>query len=583
MGSSQQQQQQGYPYPFNTHVESSQGLKQIVKYERHPHLDPFMIQRMIKPKQAYEFRSTKDSADEKLYDRSLRDPTSTLKTSGSMSMLPRDYFQRYTSNQQNAKSVQKNDSMPYLNNPNFYSPQQSKMQENRFKMQKYSEQQLALKMLGDQAILPVSQYFEGNYGNHHQAGKQMFWDQTYNPRDNRYNKNHDEFGFGIKTWKLNEDMNVRKILELDKVREHKDIFHGAIDYSKGTCIAPLRNFNGNDNLNAALQLLFSVYPMTHYILNDHYKQDLNEDNSRYKDKNAPQFQYGDLFGRIREDVGIPQSDPFEILRFLIECLHEEINRVKVKPPYQNDIEIPRTMLTNIDFISEEYWAYFKKREDSIITDLFTGQMHCRSKCLSCKWEKDSFFSFNDLSLDIFNNNADDNQDTKLQHGKGGIQGGIFEQEQYLYDLMQQLYVSKEELRKCTSASGCANSVIEGPHQVTQQVWRFPIILIIHLQRFKPHQTKSTAPVSFPLERFDMTVGCKKSTHVTKIPAQKYKLFGILHHQGDQATGRYWSEVLNQNEQRWYKCEDALVQAKDDQPSCERSKSAYILTYYRTNR
>ena len=34
-------------------------------------------------------------------------PSSTLKTSGSMSMLPRDYFQRYKSNHQGAASVLK--------------------------------------------------------------------------------------------------------------------------------------------------------------------------------------------------------------------------------------------------------------------------------------------------------------------------------------------------------------------------------------------------------------------------------------------------------------------------------------------
>lgn len=34
--------------------------------------------------------------------------------------------------------------------------------------------------------------------------------------------------------------------------------------------------------NAVLQLMFATYPLSHYFLNDHYKSDLNEDNSRYK-------------------------------------------------------------------------------------------------------------------------------------------------------------------------------------------------------------------------------------------------------------------------------------------------------------
>jgi hypothetical protein len=31
-----------------------------------------------------------------------------------------------------------------------------------------------------------------------------------------------------------------------------------------------------------LHILFESYPLTHYILNDHYKADLNDTNSRFK-------------------------------------------------------------------------------------------------------------------------------------------------------------------------------------------------------------------------------------------------------------------------------------------------------------
>ncbi|CDW80211.1 mitochondrial carnitine acylcarnitine carrier protein cacl-like [Stylonychia lemnae] len=341
-------------------------------------------------------------------------------------------------------------------------------------MQKWSEQKLALKLLNQQPEKLDQPFYQGIYNNHHQVNGQIQYDLTYDPADKRYNRNYDELGFGIKKMKLTEDINMRQQLQLDEASYQKDIFSGQIDYSKGTAICPFRNFQSNDNLNSVLQLIFATYPLTHYMLNDYYKNDINDTHSRYKGRMVIPF--------IREDVGVPQSDPFEIMRFLIECLHEDLNRIKIKPPTQNDIEIPRTMLNNINFISDEYWTYFKKREDSIFTDLFSGQMYNKSKCLSCQYEKEFFNAYNDITLDV------------PQDQNNGYP------EVYLYDLLY-----------------------------------------------------------FPLENCDLTVGSKQSTHQSKFLANKYKLYAVLHHSGDQATGHYWNEVLNLNNQLWHKCDDAQVQ------------------------
>ncbi len=70
-------------------------MKQIVKYERQHHLDSDMRNKIIKPQGIYESKSTNDNANDKLYRESLIDKNSTLKTSGSLSMLPRDFFNRH--------------------------------------------------------------------------------------------------------------------------------------------------------------------------------------------------------------------------------------------------------------------------------------------------------------------------------------------------------------------------------------------------------------------------------------------------------------------------------------------------------
>jgi ubiquitin C-terminal hydrolase len=77
-------------------------------------------------------------------------------------------------------------------------------------------------------------------------------------------------------------------------------------------------------------------------------------------------------------------------------MHEEMNRITKKPAYKE---------MNFDSLSlgdqsEKWWQYNKARDDSIITDLFTGQLMNTIKCLSCKHESYAFDNFMDLSVSI---------------------------------------------------------------------------------------------------------------------------------------------------------------------------------------
>jgi hypothetical protein len=48
-------------------------------------------------------------------------------------------------------------------------------------------------------------------------------------------------------------------------------------------------------------------------------------------------------------VGIPQSNAFELFKFILEALHEELNRVKYKPPTRK-VEISRKISGNLHAI-----------------------------------------------------------------------------------------------------------------------------------------------------------------------------------------------------------------------------------------
>ena len=66
--------------------------------------------------------------------------------------------------------------------------------------------------------------------------------------------------------------------------------------------------------------------------------------------------------------GYNQQDSQEFMRFLIDRMHDELNRVTSKPAYRelNFSNLP------VEQQSEEFYRYYKARDDSIMTDLFEG-------------------------------------------------------------------------------------------------------------------------------------------------------------------------------------------------------------------
>lgn len=80
--------------------------------------------------------------------------------------------------------------------------------------------------------------------------------------------------------------------------------------------------------------------------------------------------------------GYSQQDSQELLQSLLDGLHEDLNRIKVKPY----VEVPE-MDGSPDFlIAQKSWEIYSLRNDSIIVDLFQGQYKSRVECIQCgKW------------------------------------------------------------------------------------------------------------------------------------------------------------------------------------------------------
>ena len=144
----------------------------------------------------------------------------------------------------------------------------------------------------------------------------------------------------------------------------------------------LNNIGNTCFMNSILQCIFATAPLTKYFLTD-YSSEPQLRARRLADsyysllKSARMSRGGSIapselkqqISRVaRQFSGYGQQDAQEFLRFLLDGMHNELNRIEQKPKYK-EIECEKLP---IDQQSAQWSQYFAARDNSIITDLFEG-------------------------------------------------------------------------------------------------------------------------------------------------------------------------------------------------------------------
>ncbi|XP_018492840.2 putative ubiquitin carboxyl-terminal hydrolase 11 [Raphanus sativus] len=177
----------------------------------------------------------------------------------------------------------------------------------------------------------------------------------------------------------------------------------------------LHNLGNTCFMNTTLQCLAHTPPLVDYFLKD-FRDDINEDNplgrrgelatavgellrklwsSEQKavvprpfktklDRFAPQFS------------GYNQHDCQEVLSFLLDGLHEDLNKAK-QEPYT---ESKDTDGLPDDEVAEEKWKCHKARNDSVIVDVCQGQYTSTVACPDCGKFSIKFDPFMYLTLEL---------------------------------------------------------------------------------------------------------------------------------------------------------------------------------------
>ncbi|XP_052750897.1 ubiquitin carboxyl-terminal hydrolase 8 isoform X2 [Galleria mellonella] len=251
--------------------------------------------------------------------------------------------------------------------------------------------------------------------------------------------------------------------------------------------------------------------------------------------------------------GCEQQDSHEFLTILMDWLHLDLQFTISVPSNKDDLPA-----------SEKAWYEYTKSKESMILQLFYGQIKSTVMCTVCGKQSVTYESFSNLSLEM---PANSNRCS-------------------LSDCLK-LYLNGETIPgwNCPSCKEKRDALKK------LDISRLPPILVIHFKRFyvdpqeymcNTYRKKQTF-IDFPLEDLDMSefsLNCSNKN--------MYDLYAVSNHYGSMEGGHYTAACRNtvtsknvacnkhNGYGKWHKFDDHLVTVIS---SAEvRSSAAYILFY-----
>eukprot|EP00075_Anas_platyrhynchos_P032882 XP_027322135.1 ubiquitin carboxyl-terminal hydrolase 8 isoform X3 [Anas platyrhynchos] len=350
-------------------------------------------------------------------------------------------------------------------------------------------------------------------------------------------------------------------LSASQIRNLNPVFGGS-----GPALTGLRNLGNTCYMNSILQCLCNAPHLAEYFNRNLYQDDINRSNFLgHKGEVAEEFgvimkalwtgQYKYIspkdfkitIGKINDQfAGYSQQDSQELLLFLMDGLHEDLNKADNRKRYKEENN------DHLDDLraAELAWQKHKQLNESIIVALFQGQFKSTVQCLTCHKKSRTFEAFMYLSLPLASTSKCTLQECLR----------LFSKEEKLTD-NNRFYCSH-----CKTRRDSLKKI---------EIWKLPPVLLVHLKRFSYDgrwKQKLQTSVDFPLETLDLSqyvIGPKNNL-------KRYNLFSVSNHYGGLDGGHYTAYCKNASKQRWFKFDDHEV--SEISSSSVKSSAAYILFY-----
>jgi ubiquitin carboxyl-terminal hydrolase 8 len=249
-------------------------------------------------------------------------------------------------------------------------------------------------------------------------------------------------------------------------------------------------------------------------------------------------------------AGGSQQDAQEFLSFLLDGIHEDLNRVQ-KKPYIEDVEGDGN---KDEADSMKAWQNYLMRNKSVVVDIFQGQLRTTLQCTECSRKVVKFDPFMYLSLPLSKetNTLDDCLN-------------LFCQEESLHG-DNQWY--------CSTCKKHVNATTR------TDLWTLPPILIVHLKRFKQDPRTGTCSklkqsIKIKLKGWDLDDVVARQTMSSPV----YDLYAVSNHLGNFGSGHYTAYAINRVDDLWYDFNDSRATKISDE-HVAKNDDAYVLFFNR---